>query len=376
MPVIAVNLSQKTYTDIMDLVGKGAYSGPEQFLEIAAFNQLALERGLTPQELLKGIFRPADTLERSQGNLLVSDRPHAERPRRVTAHSADRKTRTIAPVLERRTLIEVLDEEIKAALSRFSRPAASPVLSPCDRVPTAGNSRIWGQVNRLFPLKAACRWIINAAAINDQWPDLDVVMQQLAADAAVIGSSLEKRDADGSRKRDEMLGTGLPRKGNLQSSDRYLTQFIARVTRSTAIYPGAISDYGLACVSREKVMLTASGVELGLLPNPILDTDAPTTTLSEEERRFLMHHISDHVLSEKNDFKAVLKAITEGSSRPAQLMTAVRSGFPLEWTDVVFRTHIYGVLARLSELGMIAKRWQGRTVEYQVADSGLSLVAA
>ena len=53
MPVIAVNLSQKTYSDIMALVSAGAYSGPEQFLEIAAFNQLALERGLTPEELLK-----------------------------------------------------------------------------------------------------------------------------------------------------------------------------------------------------------------------------------------------------------------------------------------------------------------------------------
>src|SRR3989442_791792 len=70
MPVIAVNLSQKTYTDIMTLVSAGAYSSPEQFLEIAAFNQLALERGLTPEELLKTIHRPASvagTRESSSG---------------------------------------------------------------------------------------------------------------------------------------------------------------------------------------------------------------------------------------------------------------------------------------------------------------------
>jgi hypothetical protein len=230
-------------------------------------------------------------------------------------------------------------------------------------------------VNRLFPLKAACRWIINAAVVNGQWPDLRFVIERLAPDAAVLGSSLEKRDGESASKRDEMLGTGLPRKGNLQSSDRYLSQFIARVTRSGNIYPGAISHYGLACISREKVILTGPGVELAVLENPILDADAATMTLSADERTFLLHHISEHVSSEKYDFNVVLQQIAGGNSTPSRLMTTARSHFPAEWTDVVFRTHVYGVLARLSELGLITKQWQGRMVQYQVATAGLSIVA-
>lgn len=373
MPVIAVSLSQKTYTDIMALVAKGAYSAPEQFLEIAAFNQLALERGLTPEELVKGIYRPVDVAENGQADLFVN-RPAGPRARRAV-RIGEPENRTVTTAVERRLRIELLDNEITAALSRFSRPGDTSALLPGDAAPNAGSNRIWGQVNRLFPLKAACRWIINAA-VNGQWPDLHSVMERLAPDASVLGSLLEKRDTEAGRKRDEMLGTGLPRKGNLQSSDRYLTQFIARLTRSNMLYPGAISDYGLACVSREKVMLTASGVNLALLQNPILDGDNATSTLSEEERSFLLQHISDHVPSEKNDFRAVLEAIKDGSSTPTRLMNAARSHFPAEWTDVVFRTHVYGVLARLSELGMITKHWQGRMVDYQVADSAIPIMAA
>ena len=377
MPVIAVNLSQKTYTDIMALVTKGVYSGPEQFLEIAAFNQLALERGMTPEELVKGIYRPADVAERSHSDV-SSDRSAEPRrhARRVAPRAAKSATKTVATGVKRRAPVELLDAEITDALSRFYRPAESSTLVPCDEVPTAGSSRIWGQVNRLFPLKAACRWIVNAAAMNEHWPDLHFVMEGLAPDAAVLGSSLERRDGDAGRKREEMLGTGLPRKGNLQSSDRYLTQFIARVTRSGAIYPGAISDYGLACVLQERVILTAAGMELALLENPILDGDAATVTLSADERTFLLHHISEYVSSEKYDFNVVLQTIAGGNSTPSRLMTSARSHFPAEWTDVVFRTHVYGVLARLSELGLIAKQWQGRMVEYQVANSALSIVAS
>jgi len=374
MPVIAVSLSQKTYTEIMLLVGKGAYSGPEQFLEIAAFNQLALERGLRPEELLKGIHRPVGTTHATLGEPL-SDRPAAPRARQVPLRPREASRPAASKVAELRVRVEPLSEEIKGALSRFSRPGDASALVPCDTVPNAGNCRIWGQVNRLFPLKAACRWIVNAAN-NGQWPDLHFVMEKLAPDAAVLGSVLEKRDAESPRKREEMLGTGLPRKGNLQSGDRYLSQFIARVTRSGTIYPGAISDYDLASISREKVILTGWGMELARLENPILDADAPTATLSADERNFLLHHISKRVSAEKQDFNVILQQIAGGNSTPSQLMTAARSHFPSEWTDVVFRTHVYGVLARLSELGVVKKHWQGRMVEYQVADSGLHIVAA
>src|SRR5438477_12217733 len=53
MPVITVNLTSGIYERIEVLVEKGLYTTPEQLLEIAAFNQVALEDGLRPEELLE-----------------------------------------------------------------------------------------------------------------------------------------------------------------------------------------------------------------------------------------------------------------------------------------------------------------------------------
>lgn len=373
MPVIAVNLSQRTYADIMTLVGHGGYSGPEQFLEIAAFNQLALERGLTPEELLKTIHKPA--VEGSVAKTKPGkDRGHVEEksvpvdPRRKVHGSKQRLTGT-----------DVSEEELRTVLSRFSTEACKKLTVACCSVgEDAGRERIWGQVNRLFPAKAACRWIAVAAASGNSWPELHSISEKLPADAGVLGSALEKADTENERKREEMVGTGLPRKGNLQSSDRFLSQFIARVTRANRIYPGVISQYGLACFSGNKVQLTKAGFELACLQNPILDEDfgASSRTLSEEERAFLLKHIWERVPAEKQDFAALLRSIADGNDKPDSLMSATRAKFPSTWTDVAFRTHIYGILARSAELGVLTKRWEGRTVKYGVSKSALGLLEA
>jgi hypothetical protein len=373
MPVIAVNLSQKTYADIMTLVMHGGYSGPEQFLEIAAFNQLALERGLTPEELLKKIHKPA--VEDS----VPKTKPGKDRGRIEQKSVPVDRGRKVHASKQRFMATEVSDEELQTVLSRFSAEACKTLtVACCSAGDNAGRERIWGQVNRLFPVKAACRWIGVVAASGKNWPELHSISDKLPVDAGVLGSALEKADTENERKREEMVGTGLPRKGNLQSSDRFLSQFIARVTRANRIYPGVISQYGLACFSGDKVQLTKAGFELACLQNPILDEDFGMSrrTLSEEEREFLLKHIWERVPMEKQDFVVLLKSIADGNDKPESLMSATRTEFPKTWTDVAFRTHIYGVLARSAELGVLTKHWEGRTVKYGVSKSARSLLAA
>jgi hypothetical protein len=373
MPVIAVNLSQKTYADIMTLVDHGVYSGPEQFLEISAFNQLALERGLTPEALLKGIHRPASVESFSKQAAEATE----EEPSR---HQKDSVPGIIKPGIGRgiktnKTLAaEVSDDEINDALSRFSREECLKLnLQPSPEEAHLDDERIWGQVNRLFALKAACRWIATDAASAGQWPGLHVALDRIAIDASILGSALERADVKHHRKREELVAVGLPRKGNLQSRDRFATQFIARVNRTNRIYPGAIAQYKLASFEGDRLELTKTGIELAGMKNPILDFEfgTSTKTLSDDERAFLLRLVWDHVPAEKQDFSLVLKAVKKGNSTPPTLMEAVRSDFPAIWSDVMFRTHVYGVLARLSELGILIKKWEGRHVEYEVDEPAL-----
>ena len=48
MPLLAINLSDRLFADIKEHVETGKYQSPESFLEIAAFNQLALELAVLP----------------------------------------------------------------------------------------------------------------------------------------------------------------------------------------------------------------------------------------------------------------------------------------------------------------------------------------
>lgn len=362
MPMLAVNLPQKTFAEIMNLVGQGSYETPEQFLEIAAFNQLALERGLKPDQLTKGIYKPA-AIESEALAPVVDKKPR-------TADSPKLQT----PNRQRRVQFDVDQVDTSQVFMRLAQTDGGALaVKLAEKDPNAGSTRIWGQVNRLFPMKLATRWILVFAARHGAWPTLQETVETLAEDAATIGTLLEKSDGEHNRKREDMLSTGLPRRGNLQSRDRFLSQFVVRINRADQIYPGAIWQYGLAVVSEDRFHLTDGGHALASLPNPILDHsyDSWEKTLFEDEKRLFGKLIQEQVDAERNDFAEILSAIVAGNSTPDTLLEAIRPAFPSQWTDVALRTHLYGILARLSDLGTLSKEWNGRRVRYQVMGTAL-----
>lgn len=380
MPVIAVNLSQKTYADIIALVTAGAYSGPEQFLEIAAFNQLALERGLTPEELLKTIHRPASlTSPRESGSKTASTKRAFRGEPKASSVSVAEEHPLLSSTSRRPVVVGVDEGELRNVLSHFALQSCKDLkLDLATESTNTGTERIWGQVNRLLPLKAACRWIAVTASREGHWPQMTFAIERLALDAGVLGSALERADIQNGRKREEMMGTGLPRKGNLQSSERFFSQFVGRMTRTSRTYPGVIGQYGLARVSSDCLQLTKWGYDFACIENPVLDGNLriAARTLSEEERTFLIRQLWERVSAEKQDFISILRKISEGNSRPELLMAQTRSDFPSRWTEVALRTHIYGIVARLVELGLVTKNWEGRSVEYRIGDSARKLLAA
>jgi hypothetical protein len=235
---------------------------------------------------------------------------------------------------------------------------------------------LWGQVNRLFPLKFGCRWILVANAGRRDWQRYDAISDQLADDAATLGSHLEAADTLLGRQRDDLLSRGLPRRGNSASRDRFLSQFIARTTRSAEIYPGAICQYALAAFDGDHLALTERGIELARLPNPVLDTnsDDATATLSDSERAFFVEQVLQYAPGEVRDLGTVLKAVLAGQVTPDDMFDAVRTQFPAEWTDVMARTHVSGLVARLGEMALLRRRWAGRNVSYEPAVRATELV--
>jgi hypothetical protein len=339
----------------MDLVEHGHYSTPEQFMTVAAYNQLALERA------------PDDAVQKR-----TSPKPRLS----VSRRKSKAPTSAVLTPHWKESLSDGSDV-LQGVLDRLTRPTAEGACIESPAAPNdVGTERIWGQVNRLFPLKLACRWIYSRMRESAAWPKLNVVLDQLPRDAAVFGSFLETLDVTAGRAREGALSAGLPRAGNLASCDRFASQFIARVTRANRVHPGAAFQLGLACLVGDEVQLTEKGSKLALLENPVLDfpADSAEQTLSIDERRLLVDHIMENVPAERGDQLCVLTAIRDGHLTPVGLLAYIHRRFPTDWSDLAFRTHVYGILARLAELGQIERVWTGRSVRYRLTDSASVLV--
>jgi hypothetical protein len=380
MPLIAVNLSDKLFYQITELVERGLYLSPEAFLEIAAFNQLALERGATPTEIIEKGHRKA----RHEAEGPAENGPaKVRKPATTMSFIAEQTARPPKAASPRRAVEAVAkvipppepavsEKDFTAAFKRLAwvvQTEASPPSAIVDPEKLS-TGRIFGQVNRLLPIKIACRWLATAAATEGKWPRFDAISEQLADDAATVGSLLETWDAESERKRDELLATGLPRRGNAASKDRFLSQNLARVTRGGEIYPATICQYQLARFDDSVIALTEQGLAFAEIENPIVDKrDAKTAvTLAPEESEFLSRQILEWVPAERDDMRLVLRAVKGGKMKPSELTEALRAQFPADWTDSVFQTHVSGLVARLGELRLMKRVWQGRNVTYELGD--------
>ena len=392
MPVIAVNIAGKTFSEIQELVGKGHYVSPEQFLEIAAFNQLALERGTKPDKIVadghrnqgraKGAKVPdaAAVLVQDEIPVLMKkrsgDADGAMQPALKPDTAPKARSRRAAPAAVRKSGkaegAPVDGAELLKQLSLERIAGAAPVAA--ETRPRPDGERLWGQVNRLFALKVAARWLVISAAQGGDWSKLDVVSDPMADAAAGLGTYLDQVDERLGHKRDDVLATGLPRRGNAASKDRFISQFVARTTRNGDIYPGGICQYALATFDGDRLLLTGAGVELANARNPVLDdakTDPPT--LSDAERGLVIRTVVAFVPGERHDFEVVVRLIREGRATPDELMSAIRGQLPEAWSDVMARTHVSGVIARMADLGIIHRKWDGRNVKYVVGDQAAAL---
>jgi hypothetical protein len=372
MPLLAINLSDTLFDQIKVLVEKGLYKSFESFVEIAAFNQLAMERGATPTEIVeRGHRKVRDSTVNNGSPVGEMPMPPPEPAIKVSRTATVRSV--VEPVARMATpdIVRVTEVDFDTALNRLSlvewTGPVEPIPAELDKL---SQERVFGQVNRLFPLKLTCRWLMDFAVSDRLWPCYEVISDRLADDAGTIGTLLEKWDSDNDRKRDELLSTGLPRRGNSASRDRFLSQFLARVTRSGGIYPAAICQYQLARFADSTIRLTEQGLAFSRLANPILDKKdkRAATTLAPEEAAFLAEQIIAWAPAERDDMRVVLNAVAAGRNSPSGLSEAIRGRYPREWSPSVFQTHTSGLVARLGELRLLRRVWQGRNVTYELGD--------
>jgi hypothetical protein len=369
MPVIAVNLSDKLIQDIKGLVEKGLYDSLESFVEIGCINQLALERGSTPAAIIEKGHRSATESPRRAARKSPAPPP---KPTSAVTPSAKKRPAASEKLVKLVATEPVTADEAAVMFKRLAKPLIEtlPTPWPMPKTPEP-DERIFGQVNRLFPVKFVCRWLANNAGVERQWPKFTVVSSAIADDAGTLGSLLDQWDQKQERERGGEMATALPRRKNNASLDRFLSQFIARITRSSDIAPGAVFQYGLARFADACISLTEQGAAFAGLDNPILDAhdDTARATLSDAEAEFLISHIRKWAPTEWADMRTVMLAVQSGKTTPTDVGEAVRSELPEDWSESMVQTHVSGVIARLGDIRLLRRTWHGRNVRYDLGNS-------
>lgn len=258
---------------------------------------------------------------------------------------------------------------------------------------------LFGQYNRLLPVKANCRALARFCASQENGKPLEETAAVIADAAALLGDYLADIDLRHQIGRDDALATAFPRSGPdaEKSRSRYANQFVGSVN-SQGVLSGLLSDYRLAGLrggmafqamnhgqdargtSEPHLVLTDQGLRFARLGNPVLDSQqaTPTQRFSQEEISFLLDHIRSYVSVENFAFQTLAHAIAEGADTPDKLDEAIQSLVPADskrsFSPSYLTSQRSGALSRMAELGLIERQRKGVRVRYVVTLEGRRLV--
>jgi hypothetical protein len=263
-------------------------------------------------------------------------------------------------------------------------PATSPANAPGDvwamgqKVPL--ERWIFGQYNRLLPVKASCRALAHLLDGKPNGVSLDEAASRISEEALTLGSFLAHRDMQNGTKRDEALSTAFPSpdRESEKSRLRYSNQFVASISKQGKV-SGLLMDLKLinhTGTKNPRVKLTEAGWDFAKLRNPVFDGDTPGTTrkFTAEERSFLLNHISSSVPAEDFAYRTIIAAVDGGAQTPDKLDAALQEHVSQDadrgLTKSFLASQRSGAVSRMADLELITRERDGVKVFYVVTDLG------
>jgi hypothetical protein len=365
--IICIELSPRTKSQLDSLLEIGQYSDYSEAIAVAIANQLVLHGGAKSNR--QNVISP--TLERETTSAAPEIAVNANGAKQAVTVGVPA---IFAPIPE--------NEPIKTA------PFPNDSFAVGQDVPV--DRWIFGQHNKLLPVKATCRALANMMlrdkASRDGLP-LSKAGSEIASEAAILGGFLQFLDEKFEAHRDEALAFAFPSAGSTnedKSRLRYANQFVASFSKQGTLTGLPVE---LKLVNRDhsripRLLLTEAGLQLAMLQNPILDGKGETSIAARfttEEVDFFMRHIREHVPAEDFAFRTVLGAVAEGANAPESLDDALekfvtkREDKP--YTRAFLTTQRAGVVSRLIDLGLMQRVREGVNVKYEVTAKGSELAA-
>jgi hypothetical protein len=340
---LLIEISANLFEKIKTFIENGQYSSVSNFFSAAAENQLILEETSTLNTIYSKQF------------LTVASNNH---------------------VLYERTDKSELSIPAKNKVKTVEIPTIDKLLYPGRK---EEDLFLWGQINRIFPLKVGLRVLANLLADTNV---TNVKFEEFSAKASKIAQQL--RDTFGKNKhitgKKDSFEIGLPQETE-KSVMRYKNQFLGYLRKDNIIEGGLgrLKFANLTLNENKDVLIgiTEPGLDFCILENPILDkNNYDNGSFSTPEKEFYLKHIDSYVPYEVKAFIDVLKLIKADVDKPDPQNVELKQIWPKNWSDAVINTQRNGVISRLAELGLVKKEKNGIEVEYKITSNGRSFLEA
>jgi hypothetical protein len=360
--IICIECTAKTKDELDDLLRLGGFRDYSEAVALAVSNQLLLQRGVGTG---RGGTSPVIVDKRTSPNAVSEEAPAV----------GDRSGGGAGEIPR---LFRIVDTQVQ-----LGNAAALPNDAFARGQRISIDRWIFGQHNKLLPLKAAVRALANLSLDQGGGVPLVKAAGEIALASEALGTYLRRIDQDMGLVREESLATAFPSASTdiNKSRLRFSNQFVGALNKRGQLrgFPIDLKLVNYKNPKDPKLLLTEAGWAFASLANPILDRAADTgEKLSEEERAFLIQHIRDNVPVEDFAIRAVLAALETGARSPDDLDAALGEYMP-ERTDEPFSpaflsTQRAGVISRMTDLRLVAREREGVRVVYVVTEQGKKYV--
>jgi hypothetical protein len=341
-----VDITPKHAQLIQKQLDKGNYVSLSQFISTAVENQLSLE-----ENDIQGLVPYQPIVEELKTDYAVPER-------------------NVKIDFEKYRLINISGNAVTIDSPEFKNLVFASQKIPENKV------WIWGQINKIFPVKLGLRILHQLLSVN-QSMELSEFLDIAAREAIIVGNKIKEYEKANNKMRDEKISAALP-SSDEKSQNRYKFQFMA-YKRKDKLLDGAMAIMRFCNVYEEKkkqmIGITEPGLKFSTISNPVLDNDDFDLSLNEEESLFYINHIKENIKGEYAAMRWILEKIDGGKDTRELLNNEIEKTYKKIWdaTDAVINTQRAGITARMTELGLIEKEKNGIYVKYRVSEIGKKL---
>jgi len=309
---VVIEVPDSLVEQIRLAVESGEYDDAHEFVTTAVENQL--ESDETNQQKAQTLEEAIATVGAEQSHEIAAENESedgSDQKPQVDAQKAERESNPTGTSIGRRQYDEV-------------ETVPRPDTAQLDEGP------LWGQYNRLFPVKLVVRCLANElervedeSGESSQWINLPQFENHVADIARTVGKKVASYDEQQGRKRGEKLAAGLPTGEDAEKSmDRFQTHFVGRAEHGGSL------------------------------------TGAPP------------HLLLVNMQQKDGGTEKVAQAIEEGDDRPTSLTERVAYLNP-NWSNSQAKTIRSGLTSRMYELGLVDRRQVGqRGTAYELTAEG------